>query len=210
MPLRSLYPEDDDEGIRATLRAAFNRLKELEEFCSVRDELYCSTVEGGSEPAVWSSWPRLRRLALYNPDVSSAEFMDGLQRCQNLTHLVLTRADGLREPLPYDPSNIRQLPPLKRVVIINSDGTDQSNIALQLPLGHRGFLSQLWLSRQVRTAESVNEATESEPLFVYHSVPVPPDRSGDDIELCQDWVREHVLDGTLWDVSGIPFPAIET
>ncbi|KUI66973.1 hypothetical protein VM1G_02001 [Cytospora mali] len=70
MPLRSLYPADDHLSVRATLREAFAMLRALEEFASVRDELFLDVLEPewragrGGEPAVWESWPRLRRLAL--------------------------------------------------------------------------------------------------------------------------------------------------
>ncbi|GFF26285.1 hypothetical protein IFM61606_09697, partial [Aspergillus udagawae] len=98
IPLRSLYPEDDHQEVRPILRSVFLRLIHLEDFCSAQDELFCATMEESSEPAVWSTWPNLRRLALYNADVTSSEFIEGLKRCSNLSHLVLTRPDGLTEP----------------------------------------------------------------------------------------------------------------
>ncbi|RAK78811.1 uncharacterized protein BO72DRAFT_526376 [Aspergillus fijiensis CBS 313.89] len=44
IPLRYLYPEDDVQGLRAILRAAFSRLPALEDFCSVQDELYLKAL----------------------------------------------------------------------------------------------------------------------------------------------------------------------
>jgi hypothetical protein len=33
-------------------------------------------------------------------------------------------------------------------------------------------------------------------------VPVPAGREEDDIELCQEWVREAAIQGTLWQSEG--------
>lgn len=75
MPLRCLYPASDHLSVRKTLREAFSLLTSLREFVSVRDELYLDALERewqqagpGTEVNVWSLWPRLRRLALYNVD----------------------------------------------------------------------------------------------------------------------------------------------
>jgi hypothetical protein len=98
MPLRSYYPEDDTLGIRPILRSAFADLLALEEFCSVRDELYLDTLAAPSEESlVWSLWPKLRTLALYNVDVSSLRFWKGLRQLENIETVVLTRSDGLEE-----------------------------------------------------------------------------------------------------------------
>jgi hypothetical protein len=106
MPLRSLYPEDDHLSVRPILRAAFLRLVNVEEFASARDELYLrSSVddwEAAREETVWAQWPRLQKLALYNPDVDDL-FADNAKSLQHLDTLVLTRADGVK----YNP--IRQM-----------------------------------------------------------------------------------------------------
>ncbi|KAE8441556.1 hypothetical protein EG329_004675 [Mollisiaceae sp. DMI_Dod_QoI] len=98
MPLRSLYPEDDSDGIRPVLRSAFLDLPALEEFCSVRDELYLATEARfpPHEPPVWSLWPKLKKLALYNQDIT-ADFLRGIRKLHNIETLVLTRSDGLYE-----------------------------------------------------------------------------------------------------------------
>lgn len=98
MPLRSYYPEDDTLGIRPILRSAFADLPALEEFCSVRDELYLDTLVAPSEESlVWSLWPKLRILVLYNVDVSSHRFWKGLGQLENIETVMLTRSDGLEE-----------------------------------------------------------------------------------------------------------------
>lgn len=88
------------QGLRAILRAAFSRLPALEDFCSVQDELYLKALpqepEAGElieDPAVWLTWPRLRRLALYNPCVEGY-FVESLLQCSpHLAQVVLTRPD---------------------------------------------------------------------------------------------------------------------
>lgn len=52
MPLRSLYPQDDYNRVRPVLRAAFASLEIIDEFCSVRDELFLDTVKQTNEPEV--------------------------------------------------------------------------------------------------------------------------------------------------------------
>ena len=67
MPLRSVYPEDPGGPlVRPRLRHAFESLTNLQEFVSVKDELYLAVTEETRETPVWSSWKSLRRLSLYN------------------------------------------------------------------------------------------------------------------------------------------------
>jgi hypothetical protein len=105
MPLRCLYPEDDVDGVRPILRHAFERLERVEELCSAQDEFFLATFEfvdewgpRPAEPEVWSSWPNLRRLALYNPVMGPELASDVVQHAEanyphTLTHLFLARAD---------------------------------------------------------------------------------------------------------------------
>ncbi|PSN71003.1 hypothetical protein BS50DRAFT_477034, partial [Corynespora cassiicola Philippines] len=96
IPLRSLDPEDDHLGVRQILRAGFERLENLEELVSVRDELYLNVSPRGDEPEVWTGWQRLRHLALYNVDADE-DFWSDVAHMPQLESLVLTRADGLGE-----------------------------------------------------------------------------------------------------------------
>ncbi len=96
MPLRSYYPDEPGgPSLRSDLRAAFLNLKAIEEFTSVRDELYLSTILPGNhtlEPRVWANWPNLRRLALYNVDISD-DLGPVLNSMPSLKTLILTRPD---------------------------------------------------------------------------------------------------------------------
>ncbi|KAF2178406.1 hypothetical protein K469DRAFT_718217 [Zopfia rhizophila CBS 207.26] len=93
IPLRSLYPENDHPNVRRMLREGFLRLESLEEFVSVRDELYLDTMHHGGEPEVWRSWPTLRRLALYKVDAEMG-FWNNVGCMPRLDTLVLAWADS--------------------------------------------------------------------------------------------------------------------
>lgn len=202
MPLRRLYPDEDHQGLRKLLRKAFLRLTALEEFCSVRDELYLETVGRRTDPEVWPAWPRLRRLALYNISID-VHFSLALQLCSNLTHLVLTRADGLFEHLPVWPVKYLPWGHLKRVVIVNTDlGHERERSARRVSWATAdSFLVRLLLMQRYRLDGSINSKSVG-PVVDFITVPEPPGRGDDDIELCQDWVCSRALDGTLWELPG--------
>ncbi|EGE85676.1 hypothetical protein BDDG_08621 [Blastomyces dermatitidis ATCC 18188] len=215
LPLRFLYPEEDKNLLRPILREAFSHLTALEEFCSMQDELYLDTAleRRGPQPEVWQAWPRLRYLALYNPCVDSARFVAGIKCCSNLTHLVLTRPDGIFNDVADDQDGLGPLPRLEQVIIVNTErgfsrdrrfhddeGTAPDDTLL------RGLKSG-WLSNnQVGRASA--EMSESDYFCVAAEVPIPPDLVGEDdsdILACQGWVGSRALSGTLWDESGAPF-----
>ncbi|KAH8434436.1 uncharacterized protein LDX57_012083 [Aspergillus melleus] len=206
MPLRYLYPEEDMLGLRKILRQAFSRLTALEEFCSVRDELFCDTLvtwsepDAVSEPEVWSGWPRLRCLALYNACVNDA-FLRALQHCPSLTHLALTRSDGLTEPLSLPSSGGLSLPSLERVLVINTGQGHRVEWGRREP----GWETSIWARLLPCHTSPSAPNPHSRPRLVYAFVSVPPNREGEDIELCQEWVSDHAVDGTLWDFPGTPW-----
>ena len=107
MPLRTLWPEDDAKGVRRMIRRGFEALENLEEFVSIRDELFLDIKEErpSRETLVWDShWPKLRHLALYNLDLDSIESMwDSLARVPHLETAIFTRPDLLED------SDIKQL-----------------------------------------------------------------------------------------------------
>ncbi|KAH7413466.1 hypothetical protein BKA64DRAFT_703570 [Cadophora sp. MPI-SDFR-AT-0126] len=96
IPFRSVYPDEDRLGVRPVLRTAFSNLPALEEFCSVRDELYLE-LGASDDPGVWSGWGKLKMLVLYNVDVATEKFWKGLYLSKNIETVVLTRCDGLNE-----------------------------------------------------------------------------------------------------------------
>lgn len=195
MPLRYLYPNEDVHGIRKPLREAFCRLTALEDFCSVKDELFLDALESGDEPEVWISWPHLRRLALYNPYVEGT-FVADLQKCSNLTHLVITRADSYMEQ-PLSASEGGCLPlGLKRVLIVNTRDD-------RLRDAHLNRASEWSVSFWGRMLHL--QSLELNDVMSYVDVPVPPGREDEDINLCQEWLRAQAVDGTLWEFPGVTY-----
>lgn len=98
MPLRTCYPEDDHLAVRPVLREGFARLTNLEEFVSTRDELYLDVMDG-ERAYVWSAWPKLKRLALWNVDVGQ-EFWRHVAQHSSLESLVLSNSDSLDQVNP--------------------------------------------------------------------------------------------------------------
>ncbi|KAL6858169.1 hypothetical protein ACO1O0_005625 [Amphichorda felina] len=99
MPLRSLYPGDDTRGVKPILRCAFEALVNMEEFVSIRDELFLSLSSNPSveEPPVWeTAWPKLRHIALYNADLDTENTIwRSMAKQQHIELAVFTRPDGL-------------------------------------------------------------------------------------------------------------------
>jgi hypothetical protein len=201
MPLRHLYPEDDHDQIRPVLRAAFGRMTMLREFCSVKDELYLSTVEGMQEPAIWSFWPRLQRLALYNVAIESSQFLEGLRRCVNLTHLVLVRPDGLAEQVPSEEIGPEFLPSLQRLMIVNTAEGFLRSTPFDERVWEESFVGRLHALRSSGDAEAGDSDSETGSVASYLSLRTPFGREDEDIEICQEWLSAQATNGTLWGMS---------
>jgi hypothetical protein len=201
IPLRSLRPEDDTNNVRPFLQAAFQELVALEEFASTRDELYLDVTKRDREhPAVWSTWPNLKRLALYNVDVSSMRFLRDIQQCRQLTHLVLTRADGLIErvfpssPPLFPPPPLQMSHGIQRVLIVNFTDDHEYSPAFSRRRSEDCFLGKVWTDSQKHKLQVVRI-----------DVPLPGFRETDyEIEFCQEWVCEAAIQGTLWELPGAP------
>lgn len=203
MPLRSLYPADDHLNVRKTLREGFSLLTELEEFTSVRDELYLDILEPEwrteRETAVWTMWPKLRRLALYNVDADE-RFWKSVRNMRELDTVVLTRADGLESTCMKseylgttsgvgtsdDMGNVVEeetapARPLKVVVV---------NISSNQP----NYLAGRWKWDKVDPNNVMKVMTYDVPTSFY----------GDEnpIYLCQNWAKTAALRGEIWDWEG--------
>ncbi|POS72354.1 hypothetical protein DHEL01_v209252 [Diaporthe helianthi] len=204
IPLRSLCPADDHLNVRKTLREAFSLLTALEEFTSVRDELYLDILEPEwpteRETAVWTLWPKLRKLALYNVDADE-RFWKLVRSMGALDTVVLTRADGLESTCMKSEyfgaasssgaSNETGLeggedesthPRLLKVVIVNTS-TNQPNC-----------MAGRWKWDEVDPNSLMEVMTYDVPTSFY----------GDEnpIYLCQDWVKTAALRGEIWDWEG--------
>ncbi|KAG8165053.1 hypothetical protein KVR01_005328 [Diaporthe batatas] len=199
IPLRSLCPADDHLSVRKTLREAFGLLTALEEFTSVRDELYLDVLEPewrtDREAAVWTLWPRLRRLALYNVDADE-RFWKSVRAMGALDTVVLTRADGLEstcmksEYFGTAPGSgasneieVESAPPRPLKVVIVNTSTNQPN-----------YMAGRWKWDKIDPTNVMKVMTYDVPTSFY----------GDEnpIYLCQDWVKTAALRGEIWAWEG--------
>jgi hypothetical protein len=201
IPLRSLYPEDDHLSVRPILRDAFLRLVNLEEFTSARDELYLSSriVKRRSKPEVdvWTNWPYLQRLALYNVDVDYG-FAKTIKNLQHLNTLVLTRADGIQ----YNPirqmflkddehQNLRIIDCNKvgfEEMVVDDGDTYEDSDGNDIPVPDcKHFKGSVKLERiSLRSHDS-------------HTV---EENSHVNIDIVQRMVRDAAIEGSLWSGEG--------
>lgn len=195
MPLRTLYPEDDHLGVRPVLRRAFDQLEAIEECVSVRDELYLAEDWGWVlQPLPWGRWHGLRRLALYNQDVGSGRFWDAMAKVPGLEKLVLTRADGLAD---VDLWMARE----------GWRGSETECLLVDVESGH-----SLLYGEKARKARRLTEATSGAEEVVRadrdavtvqrYNVPVSYYGDENEIELCQEWVKDAAIRRVLWDWRG--------
>lgn len=180
IPLRSLYPENDHLAVRAILREGFQRLENLEELVSVRDELFLSITHHGGEPPVWRSWTKLRRLALYNVDADSY-FWRNVGQMPALETVVLTRADSLRD-FNIKKEYFKHANRALKVLLINVE-EDQIRFS-HLPRINWDKLDP-----------------EKKVTIMTYNVPCPFEED-DPIEICQEHVRIGAENGTIWEWEG--------
>jgi hypothetical protein len=176
MPLRSYYPEDDALGIRPILRSAFADLPALEEFCSVRDELYLDTLVAPSEEwLVWSLWPKLRTIALYNVDVLNHRFWEGLRQLENIETVVLTRSDGLEEV------DIKR--EWRKQFDEATEARSLSIVLVNVEAEHKVLVGR--------------DSWKEDDKMQVRELNVPTSYYGDEdpIVLCQQWTKRNVLHG---------------
>lgn len=179
IPFRSVYPERDHLGVRNILREGFQRLNHIEEFVSVRDDLFLDNNWHGGEPAFWTRWPKLKRLAIYKPSTHPSFWRD-VAIMANLETIVMTCADGLRE---YDikAQYFRHCKRPLKVLLINIDSQ-------QMRYGN--FRRGKWDTADPKKFMTI--MTYSIPLFM----------DDDPVDVCQDYVRIGAEHGTLWGWEG--------
>lgn len=179
VPLRSLYPEDDHLAVRRILREGFERLENLEEFVSIRDELYLEVAEDGRHPTVWRSWKKLKRLALYNADLTFYFFRD-LACLTQLETLVLSRSDGNDESLDDWAEYFKV--------------TDRPFKLLVLGSERRHLIPDELLSGRVKNRANIVDVSMIRSIWLHHTIDFS-------IEECHTFVREHAGSGTLWNLD---------
>lgn len=170
----------------------------LEEFLDVKDELYLDLQERGEnspnvdEVTVWTMWPMLRRLGLYNADCVT-EFWRKVARMPRLETVVMTRPDGLEEA-DIKAELLLQLGPAKKVLIVNT--------ALHHLTRRLGEEIQTWpeIDREERVKVMQYFVPSTSSTMSY------PGHIHDHISLCQDWVRDGAIRGDIWDWEGVLLP----
>jgi hypothetical protein len=181
VPLRTCYPEDDHGAVRSVLRAGFESLLSLEEFVSVRDELYLDVYEK-EHAFVWAKWPKLKRMALWNPDCDET-FWRHVAEHPSLNILILSNADSLGDTDPkvaYLAYTSRSL----RVVLC----------AMRTPRWNMN--EDEWPT----DADWTRHDPEGKMKLIAHAFPRCP--GPQTIESCQQLVRIAAQSGTLWNWSG--------
>ena len=194
MPLRNLMPEGDNTlPISATLHHAFEQLKVIEEFTSTLDELYLNTSVV-HDPPVWREWRFLRRLALYNV-VADADFFQDLRQLPLLQTVVLTRLD--RDEDSHLGDLAKTLQPTASVVLVN---TYRDHFFTPAGPPSQDEV-QILANRMNRAPEDSSDASVQYGALKVVCVGAfgVSAKGDDDIEICQTWIRDEALCGTLWE-----------
>lgn len=206
IPLRSLYPADDHLNVRKTLREAFCLLTNLEEFVSVRDELFLDLLEPEwrteREMAVWRLWPRLKRLALYNV-AADETFWASVGEMHDLETVVLTRADDLESvciKTHYLDASSTSAP--------TGDAVSAAEAETQTKIKTRPLKVVLVniSNQQPNHLAGRENWTKVDPEDVVKVMlyDVPTSFYGDENPwtLCQQWVKTASLRGKIWEWEG--------
>ncbi|ERF72519.1 hypothetical protein EPUS_02800 [Endocarpon pusillum Z07020] len=203
MSLDGVFPPLECHDIRSTLRHAFKRLTAIEEFISIRSNLYLDSgkirlYKLGHDPPLPPLWPRLKRLALYNQDIDILELMSSMGKMQNLEVLVLTRPDGKQDALT---SNLLTAKPLKRVLIVNTarwlyhrpiftdypeklvEGSSHAN--------ELAIVARIYLTIDGKPFDQSTRLAE----FLDYTPSMA------EVRLCQGWTRDNAINGQLWDFA---------
>lgn len=213
MPLRSLYPEEDICKMRPRIRKGFTVLENLEEFVSVRDELFlCIQPQvPRREEDVWATcWPKLRRLALYNPILDpDRRYWDNMARLPDFEMGVFLRADSNNaNNLDVKKSWFKAL---ARTSGMHFDDVCQNPRPLTIVHVNCACEQATW-SKFVRGWRRVDPEHKVRALLKDLPDPVEADTSSvhsDDSdesdwpleprEICQEWVMTLALEGKLWE-----------
>ncbi|RFN46297.1 hypothetical protein FIE12Z_9451 [Fusarium flagelliforme] len=211
MPLRSLYPADDELGVRKLLREGFEALVNIEELVSINDELYLATKEDHSEPQVWTKWPNLQRISLYNVYMGPELWKDMLL-CPQLHKTVFPRADS---------DNSRRHDIKGELSTAWAEATGQNSQKYQ---GPEITIALCDWYRQPYDFVSYTESwrdLDPDNLMSIRTVIIDPQydpafQNVDDEQIytCKNWIRERALRGSLWDdiallCPGCAYPAMK-
>jgi len=199
MPLRSHYPfEDVTEKLRPILRQGFEQLIHLEEFSSVRDELYLAYWDPEYSHIIpdledWDSddfnytiydfmfeqWPKLRLLALYN-GLLSHRLRQALAEMPRLEQVVLSRPDFDESFVHGTWSMFACIYQYRFHFTLIETTDDASDVGMQK-----------------MTFE--DQPPDKQPDFRRYKAFVAKDE--DPISSVQKWTLQRMLDGSLWSLA---------
>lgn len=188
MPLRSMDPEElSGQLVMPKVRRAFEQLEVLTEFVSVRDELYTSMLLGGMESEVWARWQKLEHLALFNCNLEIPLWKKDLINLSPLKTLVLSMSDSIEELDDL----LRNLG--KQVTVKIIDTMDGHQLILRDAPALYARYASAW-GESVRTTGSRSKEDEAALEIVCL------DNSDEryDADICQNWVKDTALHGTLF------------
>jgi hypothetical protein len=193
IPFASLDPWADHLGVRPTLRDGFQRLTELREFVSLRDNPALPTATHPA--AVWGTWPKLERLALFKTFIPDSFFWRDVSKCTGLQTLILAR------PLNARKANIKK----KYLQSYNNSPKDTISMMKQ---SLKIILVDVESEHESTPTSGWSEIDPEEKLKV-EIYNVPTSFYGDDTpdQLCYEWVRRASLNGVIWDWEGETPPA---
>jgi hypothetical protein len=174
-----LYPEDDHLAVRRILREGFQRLENLEEFVSTRDELYLDVTDGVRLPPVWREWKRLKRLALYNVDLTFY-FWQAIARLPALETMILSRSDGSEESLDDWAEYFKYTARPFKLIMLGSP--------------RRQLVPDQLLSGRVKNRRDLTDIPIIRSIWLRHT---------EDFSIgeCQEFVRTQAENGTLWNLD---------
>ncbi|KAF9781078.1 hypothetical protein IL306_014119 [Fusarium sp. DS 682] len=193
MPLRDLDPSED-KRILEPLRQGFEALVNVEELISVKDELYL-----GTQPDVWTNWPKLRRLCLYNPVIDEELWRD-MASSPKLETAVFIRPDPFHPSLSEEDIKVHW----ERLwAAANSQGVSYQELLCQGPEITIVFCNWpavvLDLIRMEPRWKKVDPDNKFSVLnVVTHAADDKRARRRRPIASFQDWVRDQALGDKLW------------
>ncbi|KAL9565822.1 hypothetical protein ACKAV7_010004 [Fusarium commune] len=192
MPLRDLDPTENND-ILEPLRQGFEALVNVEELTSVKDELYVDTDGSILQPHVFTKWPKLRRLCLYNVMVEE-QFFEYMAACPQLEAAVLVRPD-LADDVKGDWARAwaKTNPRDTRNDGLVYEGPKIAIAFCDWPPYLYDFNGMIPLWKEIDPDNKITVST-----VATHKRYDRKARRRGPIASCQDWIRDHALLGTIW------------
>ncbi|KAH7475596.1 hypothetical protein FOMA001_g11468 [Fusarium oxysporum f. sp. matthiolae] len=197
MPLRDIDPWED-VIILKSLRQGFEALVNVEELISVKDELYLGESAIG-QYQVFTKWPKLRRLCLYNVIMEEQLWKD-IASCPQLESAVFIRPEPYDDDLSDDDIKGEWA---RAWATANPRDTKRDGLVYEGPKMTIAFCD--WppylpdFNSIIPHWQEVDPDNKISVLNVAtHARYDRKARKRGPVASCQDWVRDHSLLGTIW------------